>query len=149
MLGEEEGVEVSGCGRKAFLEQHTFSLHSWLGKLCNYFKCFIVQVQAHLAFPRSRSPIVSWTNKWISVRTGSSYIYWTCHWSIHKSGTWTRSLVVVNGRHTASFLWPETTWILQIALEVDIFLTQDSVVWMLQINNKDWTPNSTDIGVHI
>ena len=42
--------------------------------------------------------------------------------------TWTRSLLVVNGRHTASFLRPETIPRLQIAQYIEIFPTTNLIV---------------------
>ena len=46
--------------------------------------------------------------------------------------TWTRSLLVVNGRHTASFLRPETIPLLQNAQDVEIFPTTSLIVGTLQ-----------------
>ena len=75
--------------------------------------------------------------------------------------TWTWNLLVVNGRHTASFLWPETIPILQIAYKLEIFPTTNLIVRTLQyrkglvpkhqryccahINKDDWCPKRKNL----
>ena len=64
---EEERVEASGHGLKAFLEWHTLSLHSWMGKRCFASNVSLSEMKLPwFAFPKS------YNNKWKSVRTGSS-----------------------------------------------------------------------------
>ena len=105
--------------------------------------CFIVQAQAHLAIPCSRSPKVAAIKQ--DFTSFLENIYCWSLWSIHKSGYLDKKLGWGLWRPGIQRLswWRfqrATFQKLQNEQDIDIFLTRYSLVWTLQIYKEPKGP---------